>query len=194
MRNAEIRRKTAETDITLRLKLDGKGVYQVDTGCGFLNHMLELFCRHGSFDLAVCCKGDTWVDDHHTVEDVGICLGKAFQQALGEMRGITRYGSFILPMDEVLMVCAVDLSGRAHLGWQVELPAEKVGTFDTELAVEFFYAFARDAGVTLHVRELAGANSHHIIEAAFKAVGRAMRHACEYDARVRGIPSTKGSL
>ena len=134
MRNAEIKRKTAETDITLRLKLDGKGVYQLDTGCGFLNHMLELFCRHGSFDLDVCCKGDTWVDDHHTVEDVGICLGKAFQQALGEMRGITRYGSFILPMDEALIMTAVDISGRPHLSYDLTIPAQKVGDFDTELA------------------------------------------------------------
>ena len=193
MRNAEIKRKTAETDITLRLELDGKGVYQVDTGCGFLNHMLELFCRHGSFDLTVCCKGDTWVDDHHTVEDVGICLGKAFQQALGEMRGITRYGSFLLPMDEALILAAVDISGRSSLNDALEIPTEKIGSFDTELVEEFFLGFTRSCPMSLHLRKLAGTNSHHIVEGAFKAFGRAMKAAVALDGTDK-IPSTKGVL
>lgn len=195
MRNAEIKRKTAETDITLRLKLDGKGVYQVDTGCGFLNHMLELFCRHGSFDLAVCCKGDTWVDDHHTVEDVGITLGDAFAQALGEKRGVTRYGSTILPMDEALILTAVDLSGRGFLCYDLAIPTEKVGTFDTQLTGEFFAAFARRADLTLHVKQLAGTNSHHIIEGAFKSLARSLRTAVAIDPAAAGeVPSTKGVL
>ena len=195
MRNAEIKRKTAETDITLRLKLDGKGVYQVDTGCGFLNHMLELFCRHGSFDLAVCCKGDTWVDDHHTVEDVGIALGTALKQALGDMRGIIRYGSMLLPMDEALVLCAVDVSGRAALGWAMDIPSAKVGSFDTELAKEFWLAFTRTLGASLHFRQLAGENSHHIIEAMFKGAGRALKQAVAIDREYADeVPSTKGVL
>ena len=193
MRNAEIKRKTAETDITLRLKLDGKGVYQVDTGCGFLNHMLELFCRHGSFDLDVCCKGDTWVDDHHTVEDVGICLGDAFAQALGEMRGVERFGHILLPMDEALVLAAVDLSGRGMLCWDVPMPTEKVGTFDTELAKEFFLAFTRRANCTLHLRRLAGENSHHLIEGTFKAAARSLKQAVALTGG-DAIPSTKGML
>ncbi|MBQ8646875.1 MAG: imidazoleglycerol-phosphate dehydratase HisB, partial [Oscillospiraceae bacterium] len=166
-----------------------------NTGCGFLDHMLELFCRHGSFDLTVECHGDTQVDDHHTVEDVGIVLGKAFAQALGEMRGITRYGSFILPMDEVLMICAVDLSGRAHLGWQVEIPTEKVGTFDTQLGKEFWLAFVRSCPGAVHLKQLAGENSHHILEAVFKGMGRALRQAVAIEpGRENEIPSTKGLL
>ena len=195
MRTAEIVRKTAETDISLKLTLEGTGRGEIATGCGFLDHMLTLFAAHGRFDLAVSCRGDTWVDDHHTVEDVGICLGKAFQQALGEMRGITRYGSFILPMDEVLMVCAVDLSGRAHLGWQVELPTEKVGTFDTELGKEFWLAFVRSCPSAVHLKQLAGENSHHILEAVFKGMGRALRQAVAIEpGKENEIPSTKGLL
>ena len=192
MRNAEIKRKTAETDITLRLKLDGKGVYQVDTGCGFLNHMLELFCRHGSFDLAVCCKGDTWVDDHHTVEDVGICLGKAFSQAVGDKRGIARYGNCILPMDEALILTAVDISGRSCLCNGLTFPTEKIGSFDTQLVQEFFLGFLRNFPISLHIRQLAGENSHHIAEGAFKSLARSLRAALV----VQGdrIPSTKGVL
>lgn len=195
MRTADISRKTAETQITLSLCLEGTGKGDIQTGCGFLDHMLTLFARHGRFDLKVRCQGDTWVDDHHTVEDVGICLGKAFQQALGEMRGITRYGSFILPMDEVLMVCAVDLSGRAHLGWQVELPTEKVGTFDTELGKEFWLAFVRSCPSAVHLKQLAGENSHHILEAVFKGMGRALRQAVAIEpGKENEIPSTKGLL
>ena len=195
MRESHIRRKTGETDITLTLNLDGTGKHDIQTGVGFFDHMLTGFARHGSFDLTVTCSGDTWVDDHHTVEDVGICLGKAFQQALGEMRGITRYGSFILPMDEVLMVCAVDLSGRAHLGWQVELPTEKVGTFDTELGKEFWLAFVRSCPSAVHLKQLAGENSHHILEAVFKGMGRALRQAVAIEpGKENEIPSTKGLL
>lgn len=195
MRIASINRKTNETQIDLTLNLDGKGVYHVNTGCGFLDHMLELFCRHGSFDLTVECRGDTQVDDHHTVEDVGIVLGKAFAQALGEMRGINRYGSFILPMDEVLMICAVDLSGRSHLGWQVEIPTEKVGSFDTQLGKEFWLAFVRSCPGAVHLKQLAGENSHHILEAVFKGMGRALRQAVAIEpGRENEIPSTKGLL
>ena len=195
MRTAEITRNTAETNISLKVNLDGTGKTEVGTGVGFLNHMLTLFAAHGKFDLEVRCVGDTDVDDHHSVEDVGICLGKAFQQALGEMRGIARYGSFILPMDEVLMVCAVDLSGRAHLGWQVELPTEKVGTFDTELGKEFWLAFVRSCPGAVHLKQLAGENSHHILEAVFKGMGRALRQAVAIEpGKEDEIPSTKGLL
>ena len=195
MRQVEITRQTGETDITLTLNLDGTGQHDIQTGVGFFDHMLTGFARHGSFDLTVRCQGDTWVDDHHTVEDVGICLGKAFQQALGEMRGITRYGSFILPMDEVLMVCAVDLSGRAHLGWQVELPTEKGGTVDTELGKEFWLAFVRSCPSAVHLKQLAGENSHHILEAVFKGMGRALRQAVAIEpGKENEIPSTKGLL
>ena len=194
MRRAYIERKTAETDIRLELTLEGDG-YENDTGCGFLDHMLELFARHGSFDLAVTCQGDTQVDDHHTVEDIGIALGKAFAQALGDLRGVYRYGNFLLPMDEALVLCAVDLSGRGYLGWQMELPTEKVGTFDTELAEEFWIAFSRNCGATLHFQQMAGRNSHHILEAAFKGMGRALRQAVAIEpGRENEIPSTKGIL
>ena len=195
MRTASIDRKTAETDIRLALAVDGGGQYDVNTGCGFLNHMLELFARHGGFDLTVRCQGDTLVDDHHTVEDVGIVLGQAFRAALGDKRGVMRYGQWLLPMDEALALVAVDLSGRAHLDFDVPMPAQKVGPFDTEVVQEFFLAFAREAGVTLHIRLMAGQNTHHIIEAVFKGFGRAMRQACQMDAsRPDDIPSTKGTL
>ena len=195
MRTAQIERNTNETQIRLTLNVDGRGQYQVDTGCGFLNHMLELFARHGSFDLEVTCHGDTQVDDHHTVEDIGIALGKTFAQALGDLRGVYRYGNFLLPMDEALVLCAVDLSGRGYLGWQMELPTEKVGTFDTELAEEFWIAFSRNCGATLHFLQIAGRNSHHILEAAFKGMGRALRQAVAIEpGRENEIPSTKGIL
>ena len=195
MRTAEIIRKTAETDIALSLDLDGTGEGKIDTGCGFLNHMLTLFAKHGRFDLAVKCVGDTDVDDHHTAEDIGICLGDAFAKALGDMRGIVRYGSKILPMDEALILSAVDISGRGKLVADLPIPTEKVGTFDTELVFEFFEAFVRRANITLHIRELAGDNSHHIIEGAFKSVARSLREAVKIDPLAAGeIPSTKGVL
>ena len=195
MRKAEITRKTGETDIRLALMVDGTGGYQGQTGCGFLDHMLTLLARHGRFDLTVECKGDTHVDDHHTVEDVGIVLGQAFSRALGEKKGIFRYGSMLLPMDEALCLVAVDISGRGLLAFDATLPAAKVGTFDTELVKEFFIAFSREAGITLHVRQLAGENTHHIIEAMFKGLGRAMRQAVAIDeAFAEEIPSTKGTL
>ena len=195
MRTAEISRKTAETDIALRLNLDGTGRGEIATGCGFLDHMLTLFARHGRFDLTVTCQGDTVVDDHHTVEDVGITLGDAFAQALGEKRGVTRYGSTILPMDEALILTAVDLSGRGLLCYDLAIPTEKVGTFDTQLVGEFFAAFARRADLTLHVKQLAGANSHHIIEGAFKSLARSLRTAVAIDPAAAGeVPSTKGVL
>ena len=194
-RTAEILRNTAETQITLKLDLDGKGTAFVDTGIGFLDHMLTLFARHGNFDLEVTCKGDLNVDFHHSTEDIGICLGMAFSQALGNMSGITRYGNIILPMDEALILCAADISGRSYLSYELSIPAEKVGTFDTELTEEFFLAFTRKAGMTLHLRQLAGTNSHHIIEVAFKAFGRTMKQAVSHDASQEGrIPSTKGVL
>lgn len=194
-RTAEILRNTAETQITLKLDLDGKGTAFVDTGIGFLDHMLTLFARHGNFDLEVTCNGDLNVDFHHSTEDIGICLGMAFSQALGNMSGITRYGNIILPMDEALILCAADISGRSYLGYELSIPAEKVGTFDTELTEEFFLAFTRKAGMTLHLRQLAGTNSHHIIEGAFKAFGRTMKQAVSHDASQEGrIPSTKGVL
>ena len=195
MRTAEIARKTAETDITLSLNLDGTGRGEIATGCGFLDHMLTLFARHGRFDLTVHCQGDTWVDDHHTVEDVGICLGDAFARALGDLGGVNRYGSTILPMDEALILTAVDLSGRGMLCCELDLPTEKVGTFDTQLAEEFFLAFTRRCQCTLHIRQLAGKNSHHIIEGAFKSLGRSLRQAVAIDPALNGeIPSTKGVL
>ena len=194
-RTAEILRNTAETQITLKLDLDGKGTAFVDTGIGFLDHMLTLFARHGNFDLEVTCKGDLNVDFHHSTEDIGICLGMAFSQALGNMSGITRYGNIILPMDEALILCAADISGRSYLSYELSIPAEKVGTFDTELTEEFFLAFTRKAGMTLHLRQLAGTNSHHIIEGAFKAFGHTMKQAVSHDASQEGrIPSTKGVL
>ena len=195
MRTAEIARRTAETDIRLSLVLDGTGKGQIETGCGFLDHMLTLFARHGRFDLTVACQGDTWVDDHHTVEDVGICLGAAFAQALGDKRGILRYGSCALPMDEALILTAVDISGRGMLCYGLEIPTQKVGTFDTELTKEFLIAFARRADMTVHVRQLAGENSHHIIEGAFKSLARSLRTAVSIDRDfAQEIPSTKGVL
>lgn len=195
MRKSEIIRKTAETDIILQLDLDGSGRSDIDTGCGFLDHMLTLFSRHGRFDLAVSCKGDTYVDYHHTVEDIGIALGSAFKEALGDMKGITRYGDIILPMDETLMICAVDISGRDCLGFDAQIPAAKVGDFDTELVKEFFLGFVRKAEVTLHFKQLAGENTHHIIEAMFKAFGRTMGKAVKIDENYKDeIPSTKGVL
>ena len=195
MRAAQIDRKTAETDIRLRLDVDGTGRSDIRTGCGFLDHMLTLFARHGRFDLSVTCEGDTYVDDHHTVEDIGICLGDAFAQALGDKRGVLRYGSCTLPMDEALILTAVDLSGRGMLCYDMSIPTEKVGTFDTELTEEFLIAFARRAGLTLHVRQIAGKNSHHIIEGLFKSLARSLGEAVTIDLRFAGeIPSTKGVL
>ena len=195
MRTAKIERNTAETKIFLELNLDGTGKSEIATGCGFLDHMLTLFSRHGSFDLTVRCQGDTYVDDHHTVEDIGIALGKALEIALGDKRGITRYGSFLLPMDEALILCALDISGRSYLGFHLEIPTAKVGTFDTELVEEFFLGLTRNANITLHLKQLDGKNSHHIIEGAFKAFGRALTQACAIDEKHAGeIPSTKGVL
>ena len=195
MRNSEQIRRTAETDIVLKLNLDGTGTSQIDTGCGFLDHMLTLFAKHGHFDLDVRCSGDVQVDDHHTVEDIGICLGMAFREALGDLRGVNRYGSLMLPMDEALIAAAVDLSGRSHLSYTFEIPTEKVGTFDTELAEEFWLAFTRNALITLHLRQMAGTNSHHILEGTFKAAARCLRQAVALDPACQGeIPSTKGVL
>ena len=195
MREVTIERNTNETQIELTLNLDGAGRYQVDTGCGFLNHMLELFARHGRFDLVLTCHGDVEVDYHHTTEDVGIALGQAFARALGDMRGIHRYGSFYLPMDEALILCAVDLSGRSTLGYQIELPAAKVGDFDTELAKEFWLGFVRNCPCSLHFKQLAGENTHHILEACFKGMGRALAQAVSIDeAHKDEVPSTKGVL
>lgn len=195
MRQAEIKRTTAETDISLVLNLDGKGESTIDTGCGFLNHMLTLFAKHGRFDLTVTCKGDVDVDYHHTTEDIGIALGEAFSQALGDKRGITRYGSFALPMDETLILTAVDFSGRSYLGYGLEIPTEKVGDFDTELTEEFWLGFVRKAECNLHIRQLAGTNSHHIIEGTFKSAARAMKQAVAIDEDYKDeIPSTKGVL
>lgn len=195
MRKAELERGTAETAIRLSLDLDGEGKSEIDTGCGFLDHMLTLFARHGRFDLKVSCKGDTYVDDHHTVEDIGICLGDAFARALGDKRGIVRYGSCTLPMDEALILTAVDISGRGMLCCALDIPTQKVGTFDTELTKEFLIAFARRSDMTVHVRQLAGENSHHIIEGAFKSLARSLRTAVSIDGRFSGeIPSTKGVL
>jgi imidazoleglycerol-phosphate dehydratase len=195
MRNAQIKRKTAETDIALRLTLEGSGQGSIDSGCGFLDHMLTLFAAHGRFDLDLLCKGDVQVDDHHSVEDIGIALGEAFAVALGDKRGIHRYGHTVLPMDEALILSAVDLSGRGYLEYALELPAAKVGSFDTELVEEFFLAFVRKAGCTLHIRQLSGRNTHHIIEGAFKSVARSLREAIAPDmAYGDEIPSTKGLL
>ncbi|MCR4723915.1 MAG: imidazoleglycerol-phosphate dehydratase HisB [Clostridia bacterium] len=195
MRKAEIKRKTAETDIVLTLDLDGTGKSDIDSGVGFLDHMLTLFAKHGRFDLQLACKGDTQVDDHHSVEDIGICLGEAFAKALGDKAGIRRYGSMLLPMDEALVLSSLDISGRAHLSYTASIRARKVGTFDTELAEEFWEAFARSAKITLHIRQLAGRNAHHIIEGMFKSVARALREAVSVDPALAGeIPSTKGVL
>lgn len=194
MRNYDFSRKTLETDITLSLNLDG-GEIVVDTGCGFLDHMLNLFASHGRFGLALTCVGDTNIDYHHTTEDIGISLGTAFANALGDKSGIIRYGDIILPMDEALILCAVDISGRALLIYEVTPPTEKVGDFDTELVKEFLYGFVRTSGITLHIRQLAGENSHHILEGVFKALGRTLRQACSIDPLLNGaLPSTKGVL
>ena len=195
MRSAKISRKTAETDIFLQLELDGSGKRKSASGVGFLDHMLTLFASHGRFDLTLSCVGDTEVDDHHSVEDIGIALGKAFAEALGGKEGIRRYGQRILPMDEALILTAADISGRGMLSWNVCLPAAKVGTFDTELAEEYWTAFARNAGITLHVRQLAGTNTHHILEGVFKSAARCLREAVSVDPDLGGeIPSTKGTL
>ena len=195
MRKAEVCRKTGETDIRISLVLEGSGSSTIDTGVGFLDHMLTLFARHGRFDLEVSCKGDIYVDDHHSTEDIGIALGKAFDQALADRKGVVRYGSTILPMDESLILSAVDLSGRGLLVYDLSIPAEKVGTFDTELTEEFFRAFAHNAGATMHLKQLAGSNSHHIIEGAFKSVARSMKAAVTVDPDfAEEIPSTKGVL
>ncbi len=195
MRKSNISRTTKETDITLSLELDGTGKSDIDTGCGFLNHMLTLFAAHGRFDLSVKCKGDYDVDYHHTTEDVGICLGLAFREALGAKKGINRYGNMILPMDEALIMTAVDFSGRAFLVWEVEIPAHKVGDFDTELAEEFWRAFAGNSLCSLHFRQLAGKNSHHIIECAFKSAARSISQAVKINPELGGeVPSTKGVI
>jgi len=195
MRVAEIVRKTAETDISLKINLDGKGNYNINSGCGFLDHMLCLFSKHSGFDLEVNCKGDTEVDYHHTVEDIAICLGDAFKNALGDMKGIYRYGSTILPMDESLILTAVDISGRSYLKYNLDIPRNKVGDFDTELVLEFFEAFVRRANITLHIKMLDGVNSHHIIEGTFKSFARTLKQAVAIDAaNADSIPSTKGVL
>ena len=194
MRTAEINRKTNETDISLSVCLDG-GESVIDTGVGFLDHMLTLFARHGGFGLTVKAAGDTQVDDHHTVEDIGICLGRAMREAAGDCRGICRYGDITLPMDDALILCAVDFGGRAYLGYAVDIPTPKVGTFDTELFPEFLAAFVREAGINLHIRQLAGSNSHHIIEGGFKALARALRAALALDPTAAdALPSTKGVI
>ena len=195
MRTAQITRTTKETDIRLTLNLDGTGKSAIHSGVGFLDHMLTLFAKHGRFDLELTCNGDTEVDDHHSVEDIGIALGQAFEQALGDKRGIVRYGSFILPMDETLILSAVDISGRSYLNFDLHIPTQKVGTFDTELTEEFFLGFVRNANLTLHLKQLEGKNSHHIIEGTFKSFGRTMKQAVAIDENFRDeIPSTKGVL
>lgn len=193
-RTAKVVRATSETDIGLSVDLDGTGVADVETGVGFFDHMLDALARHSLVDLTVRVKGDTEVDDHHTVEDTGIALGQALREALGDKRGVRRFGSVMVPLDEALVMAAVDLSGRGELYWDVPIGPSKVGTFDTELAKEFFVGLAREAGVTLHLRLVTGENAHHIIEATFKAAARALREAVEDDPRVDGVPSTKGSL
>ncbi len=195
MRNAELKRKTGETDIALSLELDGRGLSTINTGCGFLDHMLTLFAKHGKFDLTVKCVGDVNVDYHHTTEDIAIALGQAFKQALGDKRGIERYADTYLPMDETLVLSAVDISGRSVLRYNVEIPAQKVGDFDTELCEEFWQGFTREAGLALHIRLMDGTNSHHIIEGVFKSVARTLRRAVAVDpAFADEIPSTKGVL
>ena len=195
MRTASISRNTAETKIDLTIDLDGSGTSEINTGVGFLDHMLTLFSRHGRFDLKVSCEGDTYVDDHHSTEDIGICLGQAFRQALGDKKGIVRYGDAMIPMDESLILTAVDISGRSFLVYNLDIPTEKVGTFDTELVEEFWTAFASNAGLTLHIKQLDGRNSHHIIEGCFKSAARALRKAVSIDPEFsEDIPSTKGVL
>ncbi len=195
MRTSEVSRKTAETDINLKLNIDGKGDSEINSGCGFLDHMLTLFAKHGRFDITLCCKGDTNVDYHHTTEDIGICLGTAFKQALADKKGIVRYGSMFLPMDEALLLSAVDISGRGFLAFSAKMPSQKVGDFDTELVKEFWLAFTRTAECTLHIKEIDGENTHHIIEAIFKSVARSLRAACAIDSACADeVPSTKGVL
>ncbi|MBS5144255.1 MAG: imidazoleglycerol-phosphate dehydratase HisB [Butyricicoccus pullicaecorum] len=195
MRQASIARNTKETQIQLEFELDGVGKAEISTGCGFLDHMLEVFARHGDFDLTVRCQGDTYIDDHHSVEDVGICLGQAFCRALDDKRGIVRYGQFFLAMDEALILCACDLSGRDYLGWVVDFPSTKVGSFDTELVKEFWLAFVRNCPASIHIRQIAGENTHHIIEAMFKGMGRTLKAAAAMDPKhANEIPSTKGVL
>jgi len=195
LRKFEINRRTKETDVKVQLNLDGSGAYQIDTGCGFLNHMLELFTAHGKFDISILCVGDLQVDCHHTVEDVAISLGTAFKEALGDKRGIKRYGQRLLPMDETLILCSLDISGRAYLNYDVKIPASKVGEFDTELVYEFMAAFTRELGLNLHILMMKGENSHHIIEGIFKALGRALSEGVAIDEKYsEEIPSTKGLL
>ncbi len=195
MRSKKIIRETKETKITLALEIDGAGAYEISTGCVFLDHMMELFARHGRFDIALDCKGDTQVDYHHTAEDIGITLGTAFREALDDKRGICRYGSMLLPMDEALVLCALDISGRSCVNFDVPMPAQKVGDFDTELVKEFIMAFAREMGLTIHLKLMAGENTHHIIEAVFKGMARALRQACAIEKEFADeIPSTKGVL
>lgn len=195
MRSVKIERNTAETIISLELNLDGCGKNMIETGCGFLDHMLTLLACHGKFDLSVQCKGDTYVDDHHTVEDVGICLGQAFYQALGDKKGITRYGNFLLPMDEALILSAVDISGRSCLCYDLQIPSQKIGTFDSELVEEFFLGFVRNCPMSLHICKMAGTNSHHIVEGCFKSVARSLRAAVRIDPESADqIPSSKGVL
>ena len=195
MRKAGIDRKTAETDISLTLDLDGNGRSDIQSGLGFLDHMLTLFAKHGRFDLTLKCTGDTQVDGHHSAEDIGICLGQAFREALGDKKGIVRYGDTTLPMDEALILTALDISGRAYLACDLNIPAQKVGDFDTELVAEFWAAFVRSAACTLHIRQLAGINSHHIIEGVFKSAARTLRKACALDPALGDeVPSTKGTL
>ncbi len=195
MRTAEISRKTNETDIKLSLNLDGTGESKINSGCGFLDHMLTLLARHAHFDLDVTCVGDTYVDYHHSVEDIGIVLGQALKKALGDMKGITRYGSFLLPMDETLILSAVDISGRSHLAYGLKIPSQRVGDFDTELTEEFFISLVRNADITLHINQISGTNSHHIIEGAFKSVARSLKAAVAIDQQFKDeIPSTKGVL
>ena len=195
MRTAEITRETAETDISLTLDLDGSGIGNINTGCGFLNHMLKLLASHARFDLEIVCNGDTEVDYHHSVEDIGICLGKAIKEALGDKAGISRYGYMILPMDEALILTSVDISGRAQLNCSLDIPSQKIGDFDTELCEEFMAALARSAEIAIHIRQLDGKNSHHIIEGVFKSLARSLRQAGKLDPELCGeIPSTKGAL
>ena len=195
MRKCRIERKTKETDINLFLNLDAGGECEISTGVGFMDHMLTLFGSHGRFNLDITCIGDTYVDDHHSVEDIGICLGEAFAEALGDRKGITRYADKIIPMDEALVLCAVDISGRSYLSFDADIPTEKVGTFDTELVEEFLLAFVRKSGITLHIKKLSGKNSHHIIEAIFKALGRTLAEAVKINEELKDeIPSTKGVL
>ncbi len=195
MRISNINRKTSETNISLTLNLDGKGISEINSGCGFFDHMLTLFSKHGRFDLTLSCEGDTYVDYHHTVEDIGICLGQAFTEAFGDKKGISRYGNMLLPMDEALIMTAVDLSGRSFLAYTANIPSEKVGDFDTELVEEFWQGFVRSANCTLHIKQLYGTNSHHIIEGIFKSAARSLRAACQIDELSKDeIPSTKGVL